>query len=247
VKIGTNKKNSRKSKVESRVPDARAFTLVEMILAVGVAALVLIAMSTVLFTALNLREATSGMVDAESPVDSAVAFLERDLQCCVTPTNGTPGAILSGGFRVGNITSTGVSDPVAIEMFTATGALSGSQPWGDIQRVTYELKNSTDPSEVGKDLYRSVFRNLLTVSTPAVDDQLMLSGVASVKFSCYDGAQWQDTWDTTSTMSVNTNLPVAVRVDIQMAGNANAQPVEIVVPIDSQSRTNMVLTTAAGS
>ena len=217
-----------------------------MILAVGIASLVLIAMSTVLFTALNLREATAGMVDAESPVDSAVAILERDLQCCVTPTNGTT-KVLSGGFRVGNITSAGVSEPVAIEMFTATGALSDSQPWGDIQRVTYELKNPTDPSEVGKDLYRSVFRNLLTVSTPAVDDQLMLSGVASVKFSCYDGAQWNNTWDTTSTMSVNTNLPLAVRVDIQMADNPSAQPVEIVVPIDSQSRTNMVLTTAAGS
>jgi len=30
-------------------------------------------------------------------------------------------------------------------------------------------------------------------------------------------------------------------VTIQMAGKADAQPVEIVVPIDSVSRTNMVL------
>jgi type II secretion system protein J len=232
VKIGTNNK--------------KAFTLVEMILAVGVAALVLIVVNVVLFTALHLRDATADVVDAESPVDAAVTFLKRDLQCCVTPTNGTS-KVLSGDFRVGNISSTGVSDPVAIEMFTATGALSDSQPWGDIQRVTYELKNPADPSAAGKDLYRSVLRNLLTVSTPTVDDQLMLSGVTSVKFSCYDGAQWDDTWDTTSLTSVNTNLPLAVRVDIQMAGNANAQPVEIVVPIDSVSRTNAVLTTTTGS
>ena len=217
-----------------------------MILAVGIAALVLIVVNVVLFTALHLRDATVDMVDAASPVDSAVTFLKRDLQCCVTPTNGTT-KVLSGGFRVGNITSTGVSDPVAIEMFTATGALSDSQPWGDIQRVTYELKNSTDPSASGKDLYRSVFRNLLAVSTPTADDQLMLSGVTSMKFSCYDGAQWQDTWDTTSTTAVNTNLPVAVRVDIQMAGNPSGQPIEIVVPIDSVPRTNAVLTTATGS
>jgi type II secretion system protein J len=232
VKIGTNNK--------------KAFTLVEMILAVGVAALVLIVVNVVLFTALHLRDATADTVDAESPVDAAVTFLKRDLQCCVTPTNGTS-KVLSGDFRVGNISSTGVSDPVAIEMFTATGALSDSQPWGDIQRVTYELKNAADPSVPGKDLYRSVLRNLLTVSTPTVDDQFMLSGVTSVKFSCYDGAQWNDTWDTTSLTSVNTNLPLAVRVDIQMAGNANAQPVEIVVPIDSVSRTNAVLTTTTGS
>jgi hypothetical protein len=32
-----------------------------------------------------------------------------------------------------------------------------------------------------------------------------------------------------------------------MSGNNNAQPIEIVVPIDSQSRTNMVLTATTGS
>jgi hypothetical protein len=212
-----------------------------MILAIGVAAIVLIAVNAVFFTSLRLRDDTADMVDAATPVDATVTFLKRDLQCAVTPTNGTS-KVLSGGFRVGNITSAGVSDPVAIEMFTASGALSDSQPWGDIQRVTYELKTPTSQSANGRDLYRSITRNLLALNTPEVTDQLMLSGVTSLKFSCYDGAQWNDTWDTTSMSSLNTNLPLAVRVDIQMAGNANAQPVEIVVPIDSVARTNMVLT-----
>jgi type II secretion system protein J len=217
-----------------------AFTLIEMILAIGISALVLLAINAVLYSALNLREATVETVDAESPVDSAVNFLKRDLQGCVTPTNGTT-KVLSGGFRAGNgLTSVGVSEPVAIEMFTATGTLADKAPWGDIQRVTYELKNPADLSSRGKDLYRSVWRNLLTVSTPQVDDQLMLSGVDNIKFSCYDGAIWNDTWDTTSTVSVNTNLPLAVRVTIQMAGNAAAQPIQLVVPIDAIARTNMV-------
>ncbi|HEY5344712.1 MAG TPA: type II secretion system protein GspJ [Verrucomicrobiae bacterium] len=220
-----------------------AFTLIEMILAIGVAAIVLIAVNAVFFASLHLRDDTSDMVDAATPIDATATFLKRDLQCVVTPTNGTS-KVLSGGFRVGDgITSDGVSDPVAIEMFTATGALSDSQPWGDIQRVTYELKNSTVANANGRDLYRSILRNLLSSTTPVVDDQLMMSGVTSVKFSCYDGAVWQDAWDTTSATAVNTNLPLAVRVTIQMAGNANAQPVELVVPIDSVSRTNMVLTT----
>jgi hypothetical protein len=109
------------------------------------------------------------------------------------------------------------------------------------------LKQPTDRNAAGKDLVRSVVRNLLTITTPEVDDQLMLSGVASIKCSCFDGSQWQDAWDTTSTTSVNTNLPLAVRVDIQMAGSPNLQPIEIVVPIDSQPRTNTVLTTATGT
>jgi len=232
--------------VKIKTNNRRAFTLIEMILAIGVAAIVLIAINTVLFAALRLHAVTADTVDAASPIDQVVTFLRRDLQCVVTPTNGTS-KVLSGDFRVGNVTSLGVAEPVAIEMFTATGALNANTPWADIQRVTYGLKPPANRSAAGQDLIRSVARNLLSVTTPEVADQLMLSGVASIKFSCYDGAQWQDMWDTTGVMSVNTNLPLAVRVDIQMSGNNNAQPIEILVPIDSQSRTNTVLTMTVGS
>ncbi|MGA2246175.1 MAG: type II secretion system protein GspJ [Verrucomicrobiota bacterium] len=226
---------------------ARGFTLIEMILAIGIAAIVIIVVNAAFYSALRLRDDTSDMVDAASPVDAAVTFMKRDLECAVTPTNGTS-KVLSGGFRVGTgLTSLGVSDPVAIEMFTATGALSESAPWGDIQRVTYELRTPADASAAGRDLYRSVLRNLLAIGTPEVTDQLMLNGVASLKFSCYDGMQWDDTWDTTDPTAIYTNLPTAVRVDIKMAGRSDMAPIEIVVPIDSQSRTNMVLTTTTGS
>jgi len=178
-------------------------------------------------------------------VDQTFTFLRRDLQCVVTPTNGTS-KVLSGSFRVGTVNSTGISEPVAAEMFTATGALSASAPWADIQRVTYELKNSTAVSGQ-RDLYRSVTRNLLSISTPDVTDQLMLSGVESVKFSGYDGSRWNDTWDTSDATSLNTNLPLAVKVEIKLAGaDKNAEPIQLVVPIDAVVRTNMVLTSATG-
>jgi type II secretion system protein J len=227
VKIETNNKT--------------AFTLIEMILAIGIAALALLCATAVLFTTLRLRDAATDMVDAALPVDQALTFLRRDLQCCVTPTNGTS-KVLSGSFRAGNgIASTGVGEPVAVEMFTATGALSQGAPWADIQRVTYGLKNSTDTSG-RRDLYRSVSRNLLSTSTPEVEEQLLLPGVESVKVSCYNGAQWLDAWDTSDATSVNTNLPLAVRVQIQMAGGNAEGALQLVVPIDSVSRTNMVLT-----
>ena len=219
-----------------------AFTLIEMVLAIGVAAIVLIAVNTALFAALRLRDTTADVVDAAAPLDQAVTFIRRDLECVVTPTNGTS-KVLSGGFRAGNVSSAGVSEPVAVEMFTTTGALSANAPWADIQRVTYELKQPTDRNATGKDLVRSVVRNLLTITTPEVEDQLMLSGVQDIKFSCFDGAQWQDTWDTTGVTSTYTNLPLAVRVDIQMSGSsANAGPIEMVVPIDAQTRTNATVT-----
>jgi type II secretion system protein J len=223
-----------------------AFTLLEMILAVAVAAIVLVAVSAAFFTALHLQASTQAAVDEATPVDQALAVMRRDLECVVTPTNGTS-KVLSGDFKVGQVTSLGVNVPAAIEMYTATGELSSAPdaPWGDIQRVTYELENPTDRSAPGMDLIRSVTRNLLSTTTPDVEDQPLLSGVASIQFSCFDGANWYDTWDTTDPSAGNTNLPVAVRVRIQMAesgsGGGNQSPIEILVPIDSQSRTNAVV------
>ena len=221
---------------------ASGFTLIEMILAIGVAAIVLVAINAVFFTALHLREVTTAVVDNATPLDQTVIFLRRDLQCLVTPTNGT-GKILSGSFKAGTVNSPGIAEPVAVEMCTATGALNASTPWADIQRVTYELKNATDASG-RRDLYRSVTRNLLATSaTPDVQNQLMLSGVESVKFSGYDGSRWQETWDTSDANTVNTNLPLAVRVEIFMAGESKnvTDPIQLVVPIDAVARTNRVL------
>lgn len=227
----------------NKLSPLHGFTLLEVILAIGIAALVLVAISEVFLAGLRLRAATEEIVNNETPIDQAMTIMERDLECIVPPTNGTS-KVLSGDFRVGSVMSTGNSEPAAIEMYTATGNLTDSKPWGDIQRVTYELRDPANGNGQGKDLIRSVTRNILTTTTPDVEDQWMMGGIQSITISCYDGSQWWNTWDTTGLTSANTNLPVAVRVDIQPLGNQMA-PIELVVPIDSQSRTNVTIGTTA--
>ena len=219
--------------------NVRAFTLIEMILAVGVSAIVLVVATGAFFTALHLRNATQALVDAEAPLDQTAAILRRDLQCVMVPkTNG----IFSGDFKVGNVSSPGVNQTVAIEMYTATGALSETAPWGDVQKVTYELRQPSGGGQFGKDLIRSVSRNVLATGTMDVDNQWMMGGVDTLRISCYDGQQWQTAWDTTDLTSATTNLPVAVKVEIGMMGDNNgglpSTPIQILVPIDSQSLTN---------
>ncbi len=214
------------------------FTLMELVLAMGICAIVLAAINAVFFSALRLRAVTMQAVDESLPVQRALATLRRDLQCAMPPlTNG----VLSGDFKVGDVTSLGLNQNVNVELYTTTGALHDSEPWAEIQRVTYELRPSAaGASAPGKDLIRSVTRNLLATITPSPDDQRMMDNVASMDFDCYDGTQWRNTWDTTTG---DTNLPVAVRVRIQLAANdaggpINQQPIVIVVPIDTQSRTS---------
>jgi type II secretion system protein J len=213
-----------------------AFTLIEMVLAIGVMAMVMFVINSVFFTALRLRERTADVVDQAQPVQQAMTFLRRDLVGVMAP-NGA----LSGDFKAGSVSEPNMAGNAAVEMYTTTGALREDQPWGDVQKVTYELKDPAAPGVPGgKDLIRSVTRNLLNTVSPEADDQWMMSGVQDIKFECFDGSLWNDTWDTTSS---NTNLPVAVRVRIELAGTGklgSQEPIEIVVPIDSQSPTNQI-------
>lgn len=222
---------------------ASGFTLIEMVLAVGIMAMVLVVINSAFFTALRLRERTADVVDEAQPVQQAVTFLRRDL-LCVRP----PGGLLAGDFKVGNVSEPNMSQNAAIELYTATGALRETEPWADVQKVTYELKEPAErTANGGKDLIRSVTRNLLNTVTPEVDDQWIMGGVQDITFECYDGTQWLGTWDTTLG---NTNLPVAVRVRIQLAGagsdGSDQQPIEMVVPIVSQPITNQIQAATSG-
>jgi type II secretion system protein J len=218
------------------------FTLIELILAVGVMAVLVIAMNSVFFSAVRLRENTHRAVDEALPIERALTVVRRDLQGLVPP-----GGMLSGDFKVGGVTSLGLSLPVDIELHTTTGALLENEPWGEVQKVTYALRLPDDRSLPGRNLIRSVTRNLLSSVVPEPEDQWMLGGVESLEFYCFDGSQWRNYWDTSVT---DTNLPSAVRVRLQLSKNNGglAEPaIEIVVPIAAQSRTNQTSTTTGRS
>jgi len=216
----------------------QAFTLLELLLSIGAAALILLAIQSTLFTTLRLQDRMTGALEAAVPLEMAFDVLRRDLQCVVPPKES---GILSGGFRCGTVLSTGISQPVSLELHTSTGTLLAAEPWGDIQRVTYSLKPSAEGTGL-QDLYRGVCRNLLTTSTPQIEDQLLLRNVRQLDIQSYDGLAWYPFWDTTDTSTSRTNLPLAVRVRLYRGTDDDDSPVQLLVPIGTQSRTNSTTT-----
>jgi type II secretion system protein J len=215
---------------------ARAFTLIELILGIGIMAIVMIAINAVFFSAMRLRESTYASVEESLPVEHALATIRRDLQGATAPSEVN---ILAGTFKSGGVTSFGQGLPVEIEFYTTTGVLRDDQPWAEVQKVTYGLRPGENRLMRGQDLVRGVTRNLLATITSQAEEQWMLSGVESVQFECYDGVQWRNVWDTEVT---DTNLPNAVRVRILLAnqrGTGKAQSVEMLVPIGTQSQTSL--------
>ncbi len=223
----------------------RAFTLIEMLLAVAICAIVLVAINGVFATAVRLREKTSDAVEAGLPVNRALDTLYRDLKGTVGP-----GGILAGDFKCGaqamgaTMGLSGEAGTAGLDFFTSTGTISDKAPWGDLQEVFYELKAPTDRNQAGMDLVRCINRNLLATTTPTPDIQRLMGNVQTLEFDCYDGTQWQNTWDTSAG---NTNLPVAVRVLIRLAAQpgeraGNLPPLEMMVPLITQTRTNLTAT-----
>lgn len=223
------------------------FTLIEILLALAISAIVLVGIGTVFYGAIRLRERTAAAIEASAPVSQALSIIRRDLQGALPPGGSGSYLSLAGDFKA---TATGNSGGSGrLQLLTTTGALNDSDPWSDVQEVVYELRDPVPPGNgSGRDLTRSVVRNVLPTTQPEMADQAILENVRSIEFECYDGMNWQSSWDTSAG---NTNLPTAVKVRFTMASgkevnNATQQPYELVVALLVHSRTNQVQSSSAG-
>ena len=182
-------------------------------------------------------------------MQQALAIIKRDLANIVVP-----GGPLSGVLQTTLIADLlpGRASP---DFYTSTGLIDETSPWAEVQKVCYLLADSRDRT-VGQDLIRAVTRNLLPamVADQPVQQWLM-SGVQALKFFYYDGTQWRDSWDSTvaSLITGLTNdVPRAIKVQIQLASRESGRPrslsapVEIVVPIVVQGRSNQTAQASGG-
>lgn len=227
-------------------PRVAAFTLLELILAVLIFSIVLSAIHVVFFTALRLRDRTSSAIERSLPLQQTLHIIKRDLANLVPP----------GGTLAGQLQSTPSSTTASPSMgqqsgpqfYTSVGLVGDAQPWGEIERVSYFLAAPTNDA-AGLDLYRSVTRNLLPVKSDASEDQFLMSGVDTITYQYYDGANWKDTWDSTQADTVTgltNNLPRAIKVALALHVEAQTlgtpAPVELIVPIPVLQRTNLITT-----
>jgi type II secretory pathway pseudopilin PulG len=223
-----------------RRPPAVAFTLVEVLLALGICAIVLVAINAVFATAVRLRDRTSANIDQAIPANLAFEKMRTDLKSVVGPFGFLAGDFKCDAQTMGTTMGLSSSAGGGLDFFASTGVISDSAPWGDIQEVYYQLVPAAGGNKsLGLDLVRCVNRNLLATTTTTPDTQLLMTDVESVEFECFDGTQWRNTWDTSSG---DTNLPTAVRIRIQPAVDRSVtaskpEALELIVPLITQTRT----------
>lgn len=228
---------------------ARAFTLLEILLALAVSAIVLSAVSLIYYNAILLRNRTSQNIDATLPLQFAISVMKRDLTMIMPP-----GGTLAGQFQTTPSSTNALlnMDPGGFQVspfiYTASGVIDDTSPFADVQKVAYYLQTPTNNTTPGRDLVRAISRNLLAANTEDITYQWLMSGVQSINFLYYDGTSWVDTWDS----SISNSLPAAIKVQLVLAPEENQAnlyvqaPVEVVVPVITQTFTNASLQTPGG-
>jgi prepilin-type N-terminal cleavage/methylation domain-containing protein len=253
---------------------AQGFTLLEVILAVVVFAIVLAAINSVLFVGLKVRATTAGSIERTAPLERATLIIKNDLASLVLPggtmsgtlqttplgnntlADGTTGPTLAQQSAMLNQSGSGTPGLSSPLFYVSTGIVDETTPWADIAQVYYYLAPPTNRATPGMDLYRSVTHNLLPVLPEEPVNQYLLSGVDTINFYFYQSGtgqinSWVDYWDSTiaDPVTLQTNsVPRAIKVRLQLTSSGAARsPVEFVVPVFVQASTNQSSSTSTNS
>lgn len=206
----------------------RGFTLLELLIATAVGAVVLVVIQTTFFGALRLHTTTHARIDEDAVLQRTLGIIRRDFAGLMLPGGTFSGQLQTENFSGMNTGSYG--ERVSPDLFTNSGRIDGWNPFSEVQMVAYYLAPATSGTQ-GKDLVRVVTRNLLPVQDTEPEQQVLLSGVESATVSFFDGSGWTNTWDSEAT----STLPSAVRLSLVMATGDKTRgdeaPVDLVVPI----------------
>jgi type II secretion system protein J len=232
---------------------ARGFTLLELLVATAVGAIVLLVINATFFAALRLHNTTHEKIDNDLVLQRTLGIVRKDLAGIMVPGNPqATTARLAGQLVTDGATSTndmdGTGARVTPDLFTSSGKIDGWTPFAEVQMVSYYLAPAADGGPT-KNLVRVVTRNLLPVTEATTEDQILLPGVRSATMTFFDGVDWVDTWDTTT----SSTLPAAIKFSLVLEPRDNAgsriepNPIELIVPVIVTTTTSAQQAAAAAA
>jgi type II secretory pathway pseudopilin PulG len=191
------------------------FTLLELILALGMVAMLTLTLYMGLTVTIRAKERAFAAVAPVRTALLAADLVRQDLES-VLPCK----QLLAGPFIGTSQNDADVLDfyclgsdvgwhaaPVAQQGLTPLQG--GDVPWSEGPRhVVLYLNTDTQPPS----LVRSVTRNLLAPTVPPPDEEILCRNVRSFKVRYFDGTDWQDSWDSTTLGDI---LPQAVEMTFE--------------------------------
>jgi type II secretion system protein J len=209
----------------------RAFSLLELILVLGMVAVISLSLYNAMNVANKAKRSTNDSVEPARTASIAADLIRGDLEN-ILPIKAPPALAYEfiGQHQAGGANG----DADTVEFFTLgkdENAKDQALAEG-IRRVVLLLRTDTNPPT----LVRQVTRDLISQEQQQPEEQILCSGVRSFSLRYYDGTDWQETWDST-TLGDALPLAVAFTVDIDLPNtdardpNAKTQRITKIVPL----------------
>jgi type II secretory pathway component PulJ len=203
-------------------PRRRAFSLLELILALGMVAMLSVTLYMSLNIAIRAKERSIANVAPIRTALLAADIVRQDFES-VLPPNQQTSLTLSGPF-IG--LSQGGADSIDFYCIgNDAGWNTPPQQQGGLGRnaaqpqespftegprhVTISLRTDTQPPS----LVRGVTRNLLAPTLEQPEEEILVRNVKSFTLRYFDGSAWQDSWDSTTLGDI---LPPAVEMTLEV-------------------------------
>ena len=216
--------------------NTRAFTLLELIMALAASAVILAAIYGVFSRAVHLRDDAMARTREAGVRAHAAAIIRDDLRHALI--SGSKATTPIAATLTGSADAKGSSFPGYFKFTTATGRDLDDTPVADVQRVEYYIVDDPDVKDRKAGLLvRTVDRALLAQTTETPPEEPLLHGIEKMEIEFYDGNAWQESWEITED---DKTLPQAVRVRLQPAPavpGQTAAPIEILVPWTTEAFT----------
>ena len=243
----------------------RGFTLIELILAMLITAMLAACLYGTMHSALQARRAARDAIEPTREASITTDLLRQDFDGVLPPTGLLAGAF-TGTHQPGqsgmdndtvvfySIGKDDVTNPAAQTTSGSRGGVSlnvrgsgnnaNTNPMSEgIRKVELLVRTDVNPSV----LVRRITRNLLPTTLPPPDEEVLCRDVRSFSLRYFDGTTWQTDWDSTTVGDV---LPLAVSITIELndpnaaTGEPSSRRSQRVIPMSCGKLEDTSTTTA---
>ena len=181
------------------------FTLMELLLALALAAGLAVSLYSSFSTATRARRSALAAVEPMRNVSIAADIIARDFANATTASGVFAGRFI-GLHETGEL---GDADGVQFHTIGADEPLTDNPLAEGIRRVEYIVRSDVTPPV----LVRRVQRNLNPSSEPIIEEEIICRDVRSFSLRYFDGLTWGQTWDSTQYDDV---VPAAVAMTLEL-------------------------------
>ena len=225
------------------------FTLIEILVASLISAMILVAVYGLFQRAIKMRDHAVERTRESGLRSRAVNVIRNDLRnAWISGSTAVLASVLEGGQ-----TAQKSHFPGYLKFTTTTGKDTPNDMNGDVQQVEYYISDGTTNSTGNSNanatpvsgsldagtLVRDVTRDLLDSTQTVAREEQLLPRVASMEVTFYDGQNWLNSWELSGSSAI---LPEAIRVHLQQAAssanNPTPPPLDILVPWSTQTLTS---------